>query len=79
MYSRGGADLTTGKEVVFSYKAFFENGFDFAKGGKMPGLYGGDSVDAATKCSGGNHQDGQCFSSRMMWAHFMHLLYCSNS
>jgi hypothetical protein len=31
-------DLTTGKEALFSYSVYFPEGFDFVKGGKLPGL-----------------------------------------
>jgi hypothetical protein len=70
-YSSGdknGVDVTSAKEVVFSYSAFFEDGFEFAKGGKMPGLFGGTSMETAKSCSGGK-QDGRedCFSARLMW------------
>lgn len=70
-YSEGSHNgvLTSGaKEVLFSYSIYFENGFDFVKGGKLPGLYGGTNIDVAKSCSGGR-QDGrdECFSARMMW------------
>lgn len=56
------------KEVLFSYSAFFQSGFQFNKGGKMPGLYGGTSLAEAKSCSGGRQDArGQCFSARMMW------------
>ncbi|PSR70871.1 hypothetical protein PHLCEN_2v13233 [Hermanssonia centrifuga] len=59
-------DLTTAKEVTLGYSVFFEDGFDFNIGGKLPGIYGGDSDDVAVSCSGGR-RDNRCFSSRMMW------------
>lgn len=31
-------DLTTAKEVTFGFTAYFPSGFDFVKGGKIPGL-----------------------------------------
>lgn len=31
-------DLTTAKEVTFGYSVFFPDGFNFVKGGKMPGI-----------------------------------------
>lgn len=31
-------DLTTAKEALFSYSVYFPQGFDFVKGGKLPGL-----------------------------------------
>ena len=63
-----GVEVEGAKEVLFSYSIFFEAGFDFVKGGKLPGLYGGTSKDLAKSCSGGK-QDGRddCFSGRIMW------------
>ncbi|PIL33037.1 hypothetical protein GSI_04486 [Ganoderma sinense ZZ0214-1] len=59
-------DLTTAQEVTLSYSVFFPDGFDFVKGGKLPGLYGGNSDKEATGCSGGRRDNG-CFSARFMW------------
>ncbi|KAM5542810.1 hypothetical protein V8D89_003771 [Ganoderma adspersum] len=59
-------DLTTAKEVTLSYTVLFPDGFDFVKGGKLPGLYGGNSEKEATGCSGGRRDNG-CFSARFMW------------
>ncbi|KAL7282903.1 hypothetical protein ACG7TL_002319 [Trametes sanguinea] len=59
-------DLTTAKEATLSYTVLFEDGFDFVKGGKLPGLYGGDSDQVAISCSGGRRDNG-CFSVRFMW------------
>ncbi|KAF8658281.1 hypothetical protein AX16_002055 [Volvariella volvacea WC 439] len=52
--------------MIVSYEVAFEGGFDWVKGGKLPGLRGG--LDS-TGCSGGNEeQTGTgCFSSRVMW------------
>ncbi|KAI0773671.1 hypothetical protein C8Q74DRAFT_774072 [Fomes fomentarius] len=61
-----GVDLTTAKEATFSYDVYFPPGFDFVKGGKLPGLYGGDSENGALSCSGGRRDNG-CFSVRFMW------------
>jgi len=59
-------DLTTAKEATFGYSVYFPKGFAFQKGGKLPGLYGGDSDSVATSCSGGR-RDTKCFSARLMW------------
>ncbi|KAJ7700859.1 hypothetical protein B0H17DRAFT_1046864 [Mycena rosella] len=59
-------DMTTAKTLSFGYSVFFEEGFDFNMGGKLPGLYGGDSLDLATGCSGGRRST-QCYSVRLMW------------
>ncbi|KAI0787995.1 hypothetical protein C8Q74DRAFT_1197094 [Fomes fomentarius] len=59
-------DLTTAKEATFSYDVYFPSGFNFVKGGKLPGLYGGNSDSDALSCSGGRRDNG-CFSARFMW------------
>jgi hypothetical protein len=59
-------DLTTAKEATFGYSAYFPEGFEFQKGGKLPGLYGGDSDADSTDCSGGSRST-KCFSARLMW------------
>ncbi|WRT67512.1 uncharacterized protein IL334_004484 [Kwoniella shivajii] len=47
--------------ATLEYSVFFPSDFDFVKGGKLPGLYGGHSG-----CAGGvDARD--CFSTRMMW------------
>ncbi len=46
--------------VFLEYKVFFDPKFDFVRGGKLPGLYGGKSS------SGGTHLDNG-FSARIMW------------
>lgn len=70
-YSSGdkaGINIQGAKEVMFSYSVYFQEGFQFVKGGKLPGLYGGTSFETAKSCSGGR-QDGRndCFSARLMW------------
>jgi hypothetical protein len=37
-YASGPIDLTKAKEATFGYSVFFGDGFDFQKGGKLPGL-----------------------------------------
>jgi len=59
-------DLSNAKEVTFGYSVLFEDGFDFNMGGKLPGVYGGDTASGSISCSGGSHSDG-CFSARFMW------------
>lgn len=61
-------NLYQAKEIVFGYSVFFQDGFQFQKGGKLPGVFGGDSLEDGVSCSGGR-QDGRdgCFSVRMMW------------
>ena len=53
-------DLSNAKVVTLKYKVFFPSGFNFVKGGKLPGLYGGH-----TSCSGGKSA-AECFSTRFM-------------
>jgi hypothetical protein len=70
---KGGADfyanpfsagvLESARTLSLSYRVLFSNGFDFVKGGKMPGLYGGPRG-----CSGGKDAGASaCFSTRLMW------------
>ncbi|KAG8862228.1 hypothetical protein FRB96_001807 [Tulasnella sp. 330] len=56
------------KEILFSYAVYFEPGFEFVRGGKLPGPYGGSTPEIAYGCSGGRKEDrDQCFSLRLMW------------
>jgi hypothetical protein len=59
-------DLTEAKEATFGYSVYFPKGFQFNKGGKLPGLYGGNSDEEAVSCSGGRRST-KCFSARLMW------------
>ncbi|CAK5281531.1 unnamed protein product [Mycena citricolor] len=53
------------QSMLLTYEVAFDAGFDWVKGGKLPGLRGGTN---ATGCSGGQQSDGlSCFSSRLMW------------
>ncbi|KAJ6586938.1 polysaccharide lyase family 14 protein [Mycena vulgaris] len=53
------------QSMLLSYEVAFDAGFDWVKGGKLPGLRGGLSP---TGCSGGNESTGlDCFSTRLMW------------
>ncbi|KAL5636294.1 hypothetical protein ACGC1H_004944 [Rhizoctonia solani] len=65
-YAYGPSDLSSGNEFTLGYSIFFESGFDFVHGGKLPGLYGGTSNEEAASCSGGRHAE-TCFSTRFMW------------
>ncbi|WP_224104972.1 polysaccharide lyase [Vreelandella aquamarina] len=54
--------LEGAERACLSYKVRFPSGFDFVKGGKLPGLYGGEAP------SGGDSVDGEHgFSMRLMW------------
>ncbi|TDL21294.1 hypothetical protein BD410DRAFT_724617 [Rickenella mellea] len=53
--------------VIFSYSIMFQDGFQWNKGGKLPGGFGGIG-DLAYACSGGRQTDrAQCFDFRLMW------------
>ncbi|KAI9462545.1 hypothetical protein F5148DRAFT_982769 [Russula earlei] len=54
-------DVRKARNVTLEYKVFFPSDFDFVKGGKLPGLYGGHM-----RCSGGDPAL-DCFSTRLMW------------
>jgi hypothetical protein len=47
--------------AIFKYGVYFPANFNFVRGGKLPGLYGGK-----TGCSGGDPAV-DCFSTRLMW------------
>ncbi|WVQ96064.1 hypothetical protein IAU59_003164 [Kwoniella sp. CBS 9459] len=66
--AHNGVQVDGAREVSFSYSVYMNDGFQFVKGGKMPGLYGGTSLSQAKSCSGGR-QDSRdsCFSARLMW------------
>ncbi len=64
----GGADfyasplnLDAARSVTLEYSVLFPSGFQWVKGGKLPGLYGGHMT-----CSGGDDATS-CFSTRLMW------------
>ncbi|KAI0792640.1 hypothetical protein C8Q75DRAFT_750682 [Abortiporus biennis] len=54
-------DLSQAENVTLQYSVWFPADFDFALGGKLPGIYGGH-----TGCSGGDSAI-TCFSTRLMW------------
>jgi hypothetical protein len=55
------SDLEKSTTLYLRYQLRFPTNFDFSKGGKLPGLYGGDPGSA----SGGNH--GNAWSTRFMF------------
>ncbi|KAG1767299.1 hypothetical protein EV702DRAFT_949912, partial [Suillus placidus] len=66
--SPGGAEfyasplnLSDARNVTMEYSVYPSADFDWVKGGKLPGLYGGH-----TGCSGGAAAE-DCFSTRLMW------------
>lgn len=55
------------QEVLMSYEVLFEDGFEWQKGGKLPGLYGGVG-EFSYGCTGGRNTDRcKCFNLRLMW------------
>ncbi|KAF9645933.1 hypothetical protein BDM02DRAFT_3189281 [Thelephora ganbajun] len=61
------ACLRTANEVLFSYSVMFDKEWDFVKGGKLPGIFGGEG-DSAYGCTGGRKDERyRCFSLRLMW------------
>lgn len=54
-------DLSSASNVTMEYSVYFPVDFQWALGGKLPGLYGGHMT-----CSGGDDAKS-CFSTRMMW------------
>eukprot|EP01134_Creolimax_fragrantissima_P007347 CFRG7347T1 len=60
----GDDDTQDGEAGTLEYEVYFPSWFDFTKGGKLPGLHGGED----RVCSGGRSADGEnCFSARLMW------------
>jgi hypothetical protein len=58
-------DGSSFNSMMVTYEVAFDAGFDWVKGGKLPGLRGGLN---SSGCSGGNESNGMdCFSSRIMW------------
>jgi len=51
------------RTALLTYEVAFSSGFDWVKGGKLPGFRGG----ADNTCDGGSASDGTCFSTRVMW------------
>jgi len=59
------SDGSSFNSMLLSYELAFDAGFDWVKGGKLPGLRGGPNPNG---CSGGNEPNGtDCFSTRVMW------------
>ncbi|KAA1476932.1 hypothetical protein DENSPDRAFT_867438 [Dentipellis sp. KUC8613] len=55
------------QEVVVGYEVMFQEGWEWVKGGKLPGIFGGIG-DFAYKCTGGRSTERcKCFNLRLMW------------
>lgn len=51
--------------MLLSYEVAFDKGFQWVKGGKLPGLRGGSDTSG---CEGGAEPNGtDCWSTRLMW------------
>jgi len=59
------SDGSVFQSMIVTYEVAFDGGFDWVKGGKLPGLRGGPVVNG---CDGGKQPNGSdCFSTRLMW------------
>ena len=56
--------LDGAERACLTYRVRFAPGFDFVKGGKLPGLYGGEAPSGGDEVNGENG-----FSMRFMWRH----------
>ncbi|KAF7298663.1 Polysaccharide lyase family 14 protein [Mycena indigotica] len=53
--------------VVLSYRMMLQHDWEWVKGGKLPGIFGGEG-DTSYSCTGGQQQHRcQCFNIRPMW------------
>jgi len=60
-YAKPGPNVFNRDAVALSYKVFFPKNFEWAKGGKLPGLY------SKFGSASGNHDADIGFSYRVMW------------
>ncbi|ORX81949.1 hypothetical protein K493DRAFT_320546 [Basidiobolus meristosporus CBS 931.73] len=49
-------------EATLEYQVYFPENFNFVKGGKLPGFYGGSG-----DCTQDSRNGNRCFSTRFMW------------
>ncbi|KAF9909713.1 hypothetical protein EC991_008194 [Linnemannia zychae] len=52
--------------IRLEYQMLFEPGFNWVRGGKLPGILVGSEQGCNAECSGGGSAEN-CFSTRMMW------------
>ncbi|KAJ7643707.1 polysaccharide lyase family 14 protein [Roridomyces roridus] len=53
--------------AVLSYRMMLQEGWEWVKGGKLPGIYGGEG-DSSYACTGGRQEArSKCFNVRPMW------------
>ncbi|EJD01737.1 uncharacterized protein FOMMEDRAFT_22090 [Fomitiporia mediterranea MF3/22] len=59
--------LPEAKEVIFGYSVLFQEDWEWVKGGKLPGAFGGEGRSAYS-CTGGRKEGrDSCFNLRLMW------------
>lgn len=64
--SSANATPVPSKAYTLTYKVLFESGFDFAKGGKLPGL-AAKAFDSGCTEDGSAKRSGSSWSVRLMW------------
>ncbi|KAJ7464742.1 polysaccharide lyase family 14 protein [Mycena galericulata] len=53
--------------VILSYRMMLQNDWEWVKGGKLPGIFGGEG-NFSYACTGGRQENrSQCFNIRPMW------------
>lgn len=69
--------MTQSNEAVLEYRVKFEEGFDFSKGGKLPGLAGSETGRGrgVYGCNDDRNQRKKAFSTRLMWRANGRLIY----
>ncbi|KAJ3893855.1 hypothetical protein GG344DRAFT_42377 [Lentinula edodes] len=61
------SDGTRAEEILMSYRMMLQSDWEWAKGGKLPGVFGGID-NLAYGCSGGRKDSREsCFDVRIMW------------
>ncbi|KAJ7017896.1 polysaccharide lyase family 14 protein [Mycena alexandri] len=71
-YVSGPTDFATklqsgATHVILSYRMTLQNDWEWVKGGKLPGIFGGEG-DSSYACTGGRQQErSKCFNVRPMW------------
>ncbi|KAJ3377516.1 hypothetical protein HDU92_008202, partial [Lobulomyces angularis] len=59
-------DMRDSTLLMLEWQVFFEPGFNFQFGGKLPGLFGNTIENYSSGCSGGD-KAYDCFATRKMW------------
>lgn len=61
------ARLDNANEIIYGYSVLFEEGFEWVKGGKLPGGFGGVEANAYHCTGGRKEQRDTCYNLRLMW------------